>query len=241
MKQVQVVILAAGRGSRMGGSLHKTLVPISGDRGTLDLLCDAVIAEPAVVGVTVVAGYQYDAVRRHVLARHPDARIRRNVEFATTGMLRSLCVGTADLAPANLVVLLGDSFYSPEYLSALFDWDASCSGVAVHRPDRPAGAAVTTAEVPVAVRDGWVTGIGPAFPRDVELASAVFWIPDDWQVFRRADEAGVDSQWRALSGGVSPGGVLHRRLRAWEVPPGSFFDIDDDADAEIARGRLRDA
>lgn len=119
----QAVLLAAGRGSRMGDEgddRPKTLLEIGGS-SLLDWNLRALLAA-GIERLLVVTGWQFERLE-HALHAHP-ARKRLAVEFRhnprwfDTGPVRSLMCADACLQSAPTLMMYGDCAYSARTLAA---------------------------------------------------------------------------------------------------------------------------
>lgn len=110
---VQVVVLAAGMGTRLGRELPKPLTPLSDgrtiQRRQLDALTSAFGAD---VDVTIVVGYRAKQVMRH----SQEARFAYNPDFATTNTCKSLMRGLASTREGGVLWLNGDVVFDPAVL-----------------------------------------------------------------------------------------------------------------------------
>ena len=103
----QAVILAAGRGSRMGAasaSRPKCLTPIAGK--TLLEWTLAGLSANGIRNVLVVTGWQH-----HQLAPFP-VETQLNTRWSETNMVRSLLSAEAHLSHQSTLILYGDGAYS---------------------------------------------------------------------------------------------------------------------------------
>lgn len=215
------VILAAGHGSRMRSRVPKCLLPVDGQAGTLDL-----ILRWCAPDATVVFGAP--GIAEHVRRAWPGVRLRHS-RNPGSGMLGSLVVGTSGMAPRPLMVLLGDTVYLPALRERVHTWAGRRTAVAVQP-----GLGVPGREIPVEVANGRVSGLGDHCHPNFEMASAVLWAAQDWEVFRAGAVAGLTRQTEALNAAIRRG----LRVDALEVPNGSAFDVDTPDDLERARRRL---
>lgn len=226
MTDWHVVVLAAGRGRRMGSAVHKALLPVCDSGGTLDLIL-AWVSERQPISVTVVTGFDDSGVVARARS-YSGVRTRRNPDPDPSGMLGSLAVGIADLTVSDpLLVLLGDTVYREDFQRALDDLGDG-TAIPVRRP--PAG---RLPEVPVDLRGNLVAGLGSS--GDLEMASAVLWGPRDVSVIAPAAARGFTAQWQVLNPMVQNGA----RVEAVEVASDSLFDVDTPADLDDARVRLQ--
>jgi choline kinase len=115
---VRALILAAGRGTRLGGDPDrpKCLVEVGG-HALLDRYLDAL--DELHVPVTVVVGHAAPAVRAHVATRAVTPSLVMNDRFLD-GSVVSLAVGLASLdSSADVLLLDGDVAFTPSMLSSL--------------------------------------------------------------------------------------------------------------------------
>lgn len=107
---MKAVILAAGRGSRLGTDRPKGLVDLAGtpmiDRQI------AVLRGAGIADIVVITGYRAELLRRDgVTTRH-------NAAWETTNMVESLFCA-ADLFGDDLIVAYADIVYEPRVIAAL--------------------------------------------------------------------------------------------------------------------------
>lgn len=226
-----VVILAAGRGRRMGLAAHKALVPVLDGKGALERLLTQLASQPA-GSVTVVTGYRSDEVAASVRAFLPRARCVHNPDFATTELLQSLACAFAQAPPArDCWVLLADTLYSDAALAALFA--APPGGVALAVTARLPGDACAIA---VAIRDGEVVALAEAAEASGWcMAHAVRW-PRTLQARAcAAAAAGMRFQWQAIAALQREPAAAPFTVRAIMLPLGSTRDLDTKADLAQAR------
>ncbi|MEP6817626.1 MAG: phosphocholine cytidylyltransferase family protein [Marmoricola sp.] len=125
---MDAIILAAGRGSRLGGRSPKCLVRV-GDRTLLEIQLDN-LRRAGVDNVTVVVGYRHEEVRE---AASGEATFVFNERFADTNSLYSFHLARRAVAD-DLLVLNSDVLFPLELLSRLRDVEGSalafdsCSG-----------------------------------------------------------------------------------------------------------------
>jgi choline kinase len=110
---VQVVILAAGMGTRLGRKLPKPLTPLMDGRSIMQQQIDgirAVFGDAA--SVTAVVGYRAKAVMR----AQPDLRFAFNPDFAVTNTSQSLLRALRSSHPGGVLWLNGDVVFDPAVL-----------------------------------------------------------------------------------------------------------------------------
>jgi CDP-glycerol glycerophosphotransferase len=110
---VQVVILAAGMGTRLGRATPKPLTRLrdgrSIQRRQLDALCTAFGPD---VDITVVVGYRAKLVMRH----SAEVRFAYNPDFATTNTSKSLLRGLSCTRAGGVLWMNGDVVFDPAVL-----------------------------------------------------------------------------------------------------------------------------
>jgi choline kinase len=107
---VQVVILAAGMGTRLGRSLPKPLTALRDGRSILRRQLDglrAALRED--LDVTLVVGYKAE----HVMAAAPEARFVHNPDYARTNTSQSLRRALEASRPGGVLWLNGDVVFDP--------------------------------------------------------------------------------------------------------------------------------
>lgn len=231
---VDVVILAAGCGRRMGMGEHKALIPAMAGQGTLERLLGQVLALP-VHRVTVVTGHRREDVEAVVRRCLPSARCVHNPRYAESELMQSLaCAFAAEGAGTrDCWVLLADTVYADTMLAGL------CAG-------RPGGVAVAVAargfhdaaEIAVDVQQGSVVAVAGDAPQALwRMAHAVRWPAVLRARVEEAAQAGLRFQWQliaALLRDASSGNEAD--IHAILTPADGALDIDTPADlARLAR------
>ncbi|WP_222193430.1 NTP transferase domain-containing protein [Modestobacter italicus] len=109
----QVVVLAAGMGTRLGRKLPKPLTPLMDGRSIMQQQLDGV---RAVFGdatpITAVVGYRAKAVMR----AQPDLLFAFNPDFAVTNTSQSLLRALRTSQPGGVLWLNGDVVFDPAVL-----------------------------------------------------------------------------------------------------------------------------
>jgi CDP-glycerol glycerophosphotransferase len=113
---VQVVILAAGMGTRLGRPLPKPLTPLVDGRSILQRQLDTIghVLGPA-APVTAVVGFQCELVMQAA----PDLRFAYNPHFARTNTSKSLLRGLRATGPGGVLWLNGDVVFDAAVLEAV--------------------------------------------------------------------------------------------------------------------------
>ena len=117
---IAVVILAAGKGSRMKSALPKVLHPI----GNAPMLHHAMRSAEALQArrTVVVVGHGAEAVETAATARNPDVRIAHQTEQKGTGHAVLMAAPALEGFSGDLLVLYGDTpFLSDETLARVIE------------------------------------------------------------------------------------------------------------------------
>ncbi len=118
MKVRNALILAAGRGRRLGGAsggLPKSLIDVGG-RTTIERQCDA-LAHVGVSHTSVVVGYRQDLFRERLSAQ-PGVSFVENPRYESTDLLESFRLGMDALGDGGWQ-LLADTLFHPSFLDRM--------------------------------------------------------------------------------------------------------------------------
>lgn len=239
----EAIILAAGRGRRMGAlsdDCHKALLPVGG-MSIIARLAGQLLQLDASV-IHVVTGYRAAEVEQHLRDVFPraDLRFAPNPRFAETNNVVSLALGLERVTPGSDVVLAEcDLVPAPGLLAPL---DGRTGNVAV--VSRHAAGMDGTV---VRLRDGVVAEIIPAARQD-----AAFRFADTYKTLnayrfsgrfceevlhpRVRAEADAGAYYEAVLATL-PDLEIHR-LEAAVVPAGAWTEVDDPGDLAAARRRF---
>jgi len=160
----QVVVLAAGLGSRLGRPHPKTLTPLSDGRTILGQQVEnvrTVLGDTA--RVMVVVGFKCDMV----MESHPDLLYAYNERFDTTNTSKSLLRALRLTQPGGVLWMNGDVVFSPDLLSRVVPLmkadDASFACVTRHSVgDEEVSYTLDDVGAIGALRKGLADGLGEA-------------------------------------------------------------------------------
>lgn len=238
----QAIILAAGRGSRMGAltvEQPKCLTILAGQR-LLDWQLSA-LATAGIEAITVVGGYHIDMLRfgSHDLIENPN--------WSTTNMVATLRCASKLLHAAPAIVAYSDIVYRSDHVRRL----ASASGdLAITYDQQWQGLWETRFEDPLAdaetfrQQDGWLEAIGERAKNIGEIEGQYMGLlrftPEGW---RKAEEwlsaQPADYQRRIDMTGFLRG-LLTAGIAIACVPvSGGWCEVDSGLDAERYEDRLR--
>ena len=118
MEQVNVVILAAGMGTRLGKPYPKPLTTLADGRSIMAQQFDNIFAAFGDrARVTVVVGFKHELVMEHV----PDAVFVYNENYDVTNTNRSLLKALRSSPIGPVIWMNGDVVFEPEVLHRLAD------------------------------------------------------------------------------------------------------------------------
>ncbi|HEX7344896.1 MAG TPA: phosphocholine cytidylyltransferase family protein [bacterium] len=149
---MQALILAAGRGTRLGGMIPKPLLPVGGQPLIIRLLEQ--FERFDIRDITVVLGPQRDMIERS-LADWP-VHIRLNQQFETTDNLYSFWIGSIGLVD-DLIVAHADLIFDDDLIRRLL----SAGGDVVLPLDR---SSMDEESMKIRLRGRLVTEISKALP-----------------------------------------------------------------------------
>ena len=110
---LQVVVLAAGMGTRLGRDYPKPLTPLDDGRSILQRQLDGLRSVlGAEVPVTAVVGFRCEMIMRAA----PDLTFAYNPDFATTNTSKSLLRGLGTSREGGVLWLNGDVVFDPAVL-----------------------------------------------------------------------------------------------------------------------------
>jgi len=109
----QIVILAAGMGSRLGRSLPKPLTELSDGRSIMQQQFDNIHhAFGRNAHVTIVVGYKLE----HIIEAFPEATFVYNEQYDQTNTSKSLLRALQASAPGGVLWMNGDVVFDPDVL-----------------------------------------------------------------------------------------------------------------------------
>jgi len=115
----QIVILAAGMGSRLGRSLPKPLTELSDGRTIMGQQFDNIrYAFGKDATVTTVVGYKLE----YIIEAFPDAKYVYNERYDQTNTSKSLLRALQASGPGGVLWMNGDVVFSPQVLVRCKEW-----------------------------------------------------------------------------------------------------------------------
>jgi choline kinase len=223
----QVVILAAGMGTRLGRSLPKPLTPLMDGRSILQQQLDGV---RAVFGlstpITVVVGYRC----KRIMRAQPELLYAFNPEFDRTNTSKSLLRALRTSQPGGVLWLNGDVVFDPAVLDQAGDLlRADQSFVCVDT------ATVADEEVKYTLdEDGFIRELAKTVVDGLGEAVGINYISGaDKPVLIEHLEACADSDYfeRAMETAIQDAGV---RFRPLDISRFSAVEVDFETDLERA-------
>ena len=154
MPEVVAVLLAAGRGVRMGGVMPKTLIPLEEDGPLLDYILRG-IAGAGVGKLVVVTGFMPDALKRHVASCDAalDVTFVHNPLWEERGNYHSLRVALEALPQRAVLAINCDVIVVPKVYQRVASAEADLALAVQRRND------LNQEDMRVRVEDGSVTAI----------------------------------------------------------------------------------
>lgn len=122
---MKIVILAAGRGTRLGNSLPKSLTWLEDGTTILQRQISAYLREARVQDIYLVVGYG----KEHIMDACPRAGFIYNERFAATNTAMSLLCALEMFDDEDVVWSNGDVVFDPRVLERVMDCSGSCMAV----------------------------------------------------------------------------------------------------------------
>jgi choline kinase len=239
---VHVVVLAAGRGTRLGGlgdSTPKWLLRV-GERTLADRQLEAIaLAAEAVASVRVVVGHAAAAIEAELAASPATVGIVANPEFAELNNWWSLLRALRELPEEGPVAVVNaDLLAAPEHIATFLVDAATAVGESLLAVDLDKR--LTDESMKVSLRaDATLARIGkvgiddPAGEYVGMLAvcgMALRRLRAVLESFVGRSEAAAEWYEGAIGRTAAEGVAWH----VWPMPAGGWVEIDDDADLEAA-------
>jgi L-glutamine-phosphate cytidylyltransferase len=121
MSKLQAIILAAGMGKRLGGSIPKPLTELANGKTIMDFQVEHLSGIIGAQNITVVVGYK----KEMIMSRFPYLSFVHNDNFAQTNTSKSLLLALRKFND-DVIWLNGDIYFDAEVLRLLLNTEFSC-------------------------------------------------------------------------------------------------------------------
>ena len=111
---MKVIILAAGKGSRLGKTRPKPLTVLYKNKSILDFQVEKIAKKFGDVSITIVVGYK----KEEIIHRYPHFTYVYNAQFAQTNTAKSLLLALEQIDD-DVLFLNGDVYFDEEVLGLL--------------------------------------------------------------------------------------------------------------------------
>ena len=222
------VVLAAGRGIRMGGERHKSLIPLDGDEPLMHYILEG-LKGVSVEKLLVVTGWRHDDLESYIGERwQGEVTYARNPRYASWGNFHSLRIAV-DQSPADtLLVVNCDVVVHPDVYARVQETDGELV-LAVEQRAR-----LDEEDMRVRLSGTSVLGIGKHLPRahgHGEFCGVSLLRTDAKRAY--ADVAS-EVEWQGRTSIYYEdvyAEILDRvEARAARVEPGEYAEVDEPAD-----------
>jgi choline kinase len=242
VERVHVVVLAAGRGSRLGAlgdATPKWLLPVGG-RTLADRHLEGIgRAADCVASVRVVVGHAAPAIERELVRRGRPARVVPNPEYAEINNWWSMLRALRELPEDGPVVLLNaDLLVEPEHVAAFVEEAAAGPADGLLAVDLVKELTDESMKVSLS-SDDTLERIGKV-GIDAPAGEYIGMLMARGAVLRRVravlegfvDRPEAAGEW--YEGAVGRTAAAGAAWHVWPMAPGAWVEIDDDADLRAA-------
>ena len=122
MAKLRAAVLAAGRGTRMGGTTPKTLLPVAGHEPLLGYILEG-LHSAGIDDLFVVTGHRSEEIQEYVTAHSKIETVTfgRNPRFASWGNFHSVRVALDQSPGMNVLVVNSDVIVHPRVYGRVAD------------------------------------------------------------------------------------------------------------------------
>jgi choline kinase len=236
MARVKAVLLAAGRGIRMGGREPKALLPLGDEQPMLHHILGR-LSEAGVEDLLVVTGFRADAVQAYVDEHWSgSATYVFNARYASWGNFHSLRVALDQIPGFDALVVNSDIVVATDVIRRVLATTGDLVLAVQERPTR----LLDAEDMRVELRDGRVVQIG----KDVKLARSHGEFAGVSLVRPEAARAyldlATDREWSAETTGYYEDvygkilGLVEARSARVEIGEYAEVDVPEDVDRAVA-------
>lgn len=118
---MKAIILAAGKGTRLGGDVPKPLTPLIVDYSIMHLQVEKISEVVGRENIIVVVGYE----KEHIMNAFPDLQFAHNDEFEDNNTAKSLLKGLDMIEGDDVIWMNGDVYFDKNVLTLLKSVDGT--------------------------------------------------------------------------------------------------------------------
>lgn len=112
---MKAIILAAGKGKRLGKKIPKPLAKITNEKTVLDSQVEKLSKKIGRRNIIVTVGYKKESILKH----YPNLTYVHNLDFHKTQTAKSTLLAIRKITEEDVIILDGDLFFDEELLDLL--------------------------------------------------------------------------------------------------------------------------
>lgn len=114
---MKIIILAAGKGHRLGQNIPKALVKLDKDTTILDSQLSAVNNHFKISDIIIITGYKKSLIEN----KYPDLNYIENPRYEFTNTSKSLLYATDNICNEDIIYMNGDVVFDPQILELIIN------------------------------------------------------------------------------------------------------------------------
>ena len=122
---MKIIILAAGKGTRLGHNIPKILTPLPNNETIIDRLLDTIIPHVNESDISIVVGYK----KNLIIKKYPSLNYIENDNYETTNTAKSLLLALNDIEDENIIWINGDLIMDKNIFKHIYSYNGSCMAV----------------------------------------------------------------------------------------------------------------
>ena len=122
---MKVIILAAGKGSRLGGNFPKTLTPLPENETILERLLNSIKKFIKEDNITLVVGYK----KNKIMEKHPTLNYIINEQYEKTNTAKSLLLALQNIEKDDIIWINGDLIIQEGVFEETYYYKKNCMAV----------------------------------------------------------------------------------------------------------------
>jgi len=122
---MKIIILAAGKGTRLGNNIPKILTTLPGNKTIMDRLLNSITPFVKQIDISLVVGYK----KNLIIKKNPSLNYILNNNYEITNTAKSLALALDNIENETIIWINGDLVMDENIFKHVYTYDGNCMAV----------------------------------------------------------------------------------------------------------------